>query len=117
MTVAALGVLASSLSAKPPFPPLNDPPTNTAIDGKVVWVDLFTADVTAATEFYTETFGWTSEEVKVGGIEYILMRNRGRPVAGLVYRPRVKGEDTEGLWVAYLSVKSISAAIATSSGQ
>jgi predicted enzyme related to lactoylglutathione lyase len=45
------------------------------------------------------------------------MRNHGRPVAGLVYRQRVKGENAEGLWVAYLSVESISKAIAKAKEQ
>ena len=103
-----LGAALPALRAESPFPPFNDPSTRNTIDGKVIWVDLFTADVKSATEFYTKTFGWTSEEIKIREVRYILMRNYGRPVAGLVNRQRVRGENAEGLWVAYLSVESIS---------
>lgn len=112
-----IGTLVSTLRAETPFPPFNNPSVQRTIEGKVIWIDLFTADVKAAAEFYTRTFGWTSEEIKIREVEYILMRNFGRPVAGLVHRRKVRGESAEGLWVAYLSVNSISKAIIASKGQ
>jgi predicted enzyme related to lactoylglutathione lyase len=113
----AIGFQGSILRADTTFPPFNDPSAEKTIDGKVIWADLFTADVKSATEFYTKTFGWTSEKIKIGDFKYTLMSNFGRPVAGLVHRPRVRGEDAEGLWVAFLSVESISEAIATAKGK
>lgn len=115
--ILAVGSMVSTLRAEPPFPPFNTPSVQKTIEGKVIWIDLFTADVKAATKFYTETFGWTSEEIKIREVEYILMRNFGRPVAGLVHRKKVRGENAEGLWVAYLSVNSISKVIIASKGQ
>lgn len=113
----AIGYQGSTLRAETPFPPFNSPSVQRTIEGKVIWIDLFTADVKAATNFYTETFGWTSEKIKTRKVEYILMRNFGRPVAGFVHRPRVRGEDAEGLWVAYLSVESVNKTITAAKGQ
>lgn len=96
------------------FPPLNPTPKGKgkSIDGKFIWVDLFTADLKVASDFYTRTFGWTAEKFTVREVDHILMRRQGMPVAGLVLRKRVRGEDASGLWVGYISVQSVSSALA-----
>ncbi len=105
-----LGTIISQANST--FPPLDPSGGGKMIEGKIIWVDMFTADVKAATKFYTSTFGWTAEELTLKKVTYILLRSNGTPVAGLIYRKRVRGEDASGLWVGYISVDSISRAVA-----
>lgn len=107
-----LAFCAAAQAADSVFPPLNPTGTGKSIDGKIIWVDLFTADVKTASNFYTRTFGWTAEKFSVREVDHVLLRNKGTPVAGLVHRKRVRGEDGNGLWVGYVSVSSVSKSLA-----
>lgn len=107
-----LALCTTAGAADSVFPPLNPKGNGKAIDGKFIWIDLFTADIKVASNFYTKTFGWTAEKFTVREVDHVLMRSRGIPVAGLVYRKRVRGEDASGLWVGYISVQSVSKALA-----
>ncbi|MDI1462343.1 VOC family protein [Catellatospora sp. KI3] len=71
--------------------------------GVPTWVDLSTTDLKAATEFYTDLFGWEAEvspEPETGG--YTTFRLDGRAVAGA--GPIEGGEHQPALWTTYVEV-------------
>ncbi len=45
------------------------------VPGALTWNQLATSDTSAAVEFYTELFGWTTEEVEAGDEPYWSFRN------------------------------------------
>lgn len=48
----------------------------------LVWNELHTTDVAAASAFYTAVFGWTAAEDPAGDHDYTVFSVAGRPVAG-----------------------------------
>ena len=125
MRLKAIAILyvvlfTGSLSANPStalmFPPLTEPATGQMQPGKFIWADLFSADVDASIAFYTNVFGWKVKETgaarvdKNGEIYYHLL-SKGKPVAGIVSRPTVKGETDKALWVGHISTQNVQAAV------
>ncbi len=91
-----LGLAAFPASAVD-LPPLNSPPTTDCFPGKFIWADLFTAAPAAAEKFYADLFGWTAVTIErkttKGPLQYIVLSNGDRPVAGIMMRPpRMKDE-------------------------
>jgi predicted enzyme related to lactoylglutathione lyase len=78
--------------------------------GKFAWVDLVTTDPDAAIKFYTETFGWTAQEVQGGRQRYTFLLNNGQPVAGVAYR-RADADRAGARWVGSIAVADIEAAV------
>jgi predicted enzyme related to lactoylglutathione lyase len=84
--------------------------------GKFDWVDLVTTDPDTAIKFYTETFGWTAQEVSGGRHRYTFLLNQGQPVAGVAYR---RADDSLGerparagaRWIGSIAVPDIEAAV------
>src|SRR5680860_1000468 len=72
--------------------------------GSVVWNELMTADVDAATAFYSRMFGWTSEVADVGAGPYTLFRNGGTMVGGMNKKP---DEMPVSAWTIYFEVTDI----------
>lgn len=84
--VALLGVIAPLSRAdtpEPSVPPINTPASTDYFTGKLVWANLYTADVAAATRFYTQLFGWTAESVPGRGPRMIFSLH-GRPIVARV---------------------------------
>ena len=92
------------------LPPINEPPTSDYQRGKLVWVDLFTADLPGARRFYGGLFGWTFAELGDGRGTYTVAYQAGLPVGGLVPRKPLQGEKRQARWVAYLSVADVEGA-------
>jgi len=88
------------------FPPLNNPATGTSHQGKLVWVDLFTGDPDTAATFYSKLFGWTVTSLDQKGRAYLVLRNAGRPVAGVVTRS-ASSRKRFSRWIPYISVEDI----------
>ena len=57
--------------------------TITYAPGRPNWVDLATADTSAASSFYGEVFGWTTEELGPEAGGYSLLRLHGKQIGGL----------------------------------
>jgi hypothetical protein len=116
LLVLLLGFAAFSASAVD-LPPLNSPPTTDCFPGKFIWADLFTADPAAAQEFYTGLFGWTAVTIErkttKGPLQYIVLSNGDRPVAGIMMRPPRMREELHARWVGYVSVPDVSRALTT----
>lgn len=84
--------------------------------GTPSWVDLGTSDVTEASRFYAELFGWTISEgpPEAGGYRMCMLDDQA--VAGLA--PQMNA-DTQPSWTTYVSVASadeIAAAIKEDGG-
>lgn len=77
--------------------------------GSMVWMDLLTGDVRAASSFYGDVFGWDFETSPDG--EYAYATLNGRPVASIVaYDDNVS--EAEGLWLPSISVTDVDQAVA-----
>jgi predicted enzyme related to lactoylglutathione lyase len=83
------------------------------LPGKVVWHDLLTEDPVAARRFYGELFGWTFEDIDLGGGQsYTVIRHRGRPIAGLVDARGINDDVNVSRWVPIVSVDNLQQAVA-----
>jgi predicted enzyme related to lactoylglutathione lyase len=87
--------------------------SHTPLVGKVVWNDLVTEDAAAARRFYGGVFGWTFQQTtSAGGLPYLLARQGGAYVAGIVQTaPRADGKPITR-WLPYFSVADVDASVA-----
>jgi len=112
----ALGVLAgSALVAACSSRSATTPPAGAASapgyhPGKFVWHDLVTPDPASSQRFYESLLGWEFESTTRSGRPYAVARVGGHPVAGIVVHPD-PGDDP-ALWLSYLSVPDVDAAVA-----
>jgi predicted enzyme related to lactoylglutathione lyase len=71
--------------------------------GAFSWLDLVTTDVEDAKRFYTKLFGWTTEEVPMGGMSYTVVKVGGEDVGGIMAMPpQAKGAPPH--WGVYVTV-------------
>ncbi len=77
--------------------------------GHVVWNELMTSDVDAATAFYTRMFDWSSQVADVGTGPYTLMMQSETPIAGIMAR---SAEMPVSSWGIYFEVADADAAAA-----
>jgi predicted enzyme related to lactoylglutathione lyase len=103
-------VAVSVRAAAPELPPLNDPPTNTRLPGKFVWVDLVTPDVDRAEAFYGKLFGWTFRKIGNGDSAYTLAFLGEEPMGGVVQLIAKPGERKQARWIGFISVPNVSEA-------
>src|SRR5262245_965528 len=76
-------------------------------NGRFVWHDLTTTDPAAAVRFYSELFGWTTKEEKIGeGNTYTMLFN-GKTGIGGITKPQ-HGEPAH--WLAYATTNDCDAA-------
>lgn len=79
-------------------------------DGRFVWHELMTSDVSKARAFYGELFGWTIKDVPMGPMTYhLICLPSGRDIGGLV--PTEASEGRPNAWVGYVKVDSTDAAV------
>lgn len=76
--------------------------------GAIVWMDLLTADVATASEFYSDVFGWRIVTSDSGDYAYATLN--GRPVASIVAYDEDIG-DAEGLWLPSIAVADVDRAV------
>ena len=87
------------------YGPISNSPSNQIRPGQVVWADLITSDVTAATEFYSKLFGW---EFKFNGDRsYAHAWLDGSPVAAIAAYDAGDDENAEGVWMISVSVRDV----------
>ncbi|MGE0435040.1 MAG: VOC family protein [Planctomycetota bacterium] len=79
--------------------------------GSIVWTEISTSDVAAATKFYTKVFGWKAKVMEQMGGYVILGESQTGP--GMM-----KSEGGPPMWVSYVDVKDVdkSASVVTSAG-
>ena len=76
--------------------------------GTFCWVELATSDSAAAKNFYSQLFGWESEDNPMGPDSfYTILRTSGKDVGGLFeLMPDMKAQGVPPNWLSYVSVTS-----------
>ena len=81
------------------------------LPGKIIWHDLLADAPDQTREFYGALFGWEFEPVP-GGVNYELIRHRGRLIGGMVDQNRLPKRDRDiSQWVVVMSVSDIDVAV------
>lgn len=76
--------------------------------GAFSWNELMTTDPAAAAKFYTELFGWETEDFPMGDMNYTVLKVDGKPVGGIMPTP----DECQGMppmWSIYLTTKDVDA--------
>ena len=77
--------------------------------GHLVWTELWTTDVEAASRFYTEVIGWERGDRGHPDGEYPLFESAGEPRAGLVL---IETDEIRTGWAPYIGVENLQATLA-----
>ncbi len=88
--------------------PVASPPTGVHHQGKFVWHDLLTDDVTAAKDFYGNLFGWSFKEQG----NYTVVLNNNQAIGGIVNVQPKDSKEHAARWLASLSVPDVDQAAA-----
>jgi len=75
------------------------------------WNELMTRDSDASSKFYTALFGWTSEDMDMGGFTYTMFKTGGRAVGGMIVLPP-EAESMPVMWMGYVTVQNLEASVA-----
>lgn len=78
------------------------------IPGAFSWCELITKDVTAAREFYSKLFGWTTEEMGVGDMAYTVVKAGGKAMGGIMVIP-AECKTERPAWGTYVTVDDVDA--------
>jgi len=79
--------------------PLSDVP------GHPIWVELYTSDPEAASQFYARLFGWTTEDAGPDYGGYLTFQHAGGPIAGCMVNDATTGGVNS--WSVYLETNSV----------
>ena len=79
--------------------------------GIFCWHELMTKDTEGSTKFYSELFGWTHEDMDMGGFNYRFFKSGERSVGGMVEITPEMG-DCPPHWLSYVTVEDITASTA-----
>jgi predicted enzyme related to lactoylglutathione lyase len=81
---------------------------NSYTPGTFSWADLSTTDQEAAKRFYTELFGWQTEDMPAGdGMTYTMCTLEGKPVAAIAPQPEQQRDaGAPPAWNSYITVES-----------
>ena len=75
--------------------------------GAMCWNELMTPDTAAAGQFYKATFGWSAEEMEMGGGDkYTIFKAGDQQVGGMMARP-ARLKDVPPHWLTYFAVTSV----------
>ena len=80
--------------------------------GAFSWFELMTSDVQAAKKFYSELFGWTTQEMPMQGEVYTVVEVDGEGVGGIMSLPPTP-EGMPPAWGIYITVKNIDETVKT----
>ena len=86
-----------------------DDSTTAAAPGRVIWTELLTNDVAAATEFYRRVVGFDARTIERRGGEYTLLGHNGIDRVGLLSNPI---PDWTPIWLTCFGVKDAAASAA-----
>ncbi len=98
------------------LPAVTQTPSNTQLEGKIIWHDLISDKPLETIEFYHKLFGWEFENLNVAGglfgeINYTLIRHNGKIIGGLIDQTKLKTSADISQWVVLMSVKNINKAV------
>ena len=82
--------------------------------GVISWNELMTSDARSACVFYTELFGWDSEEMSMEeGMHYTVFKSGDRQVGGMMTLPPEAAEmGAPPHWGSYVTVDDVDAVAA-----
>lgn len=79
--------------------------------GTIPWSEITTNDKAGCVAFYSELFGWSTEDMEMpGGNTYTMFKQGDRPVAGCVVPPGDPAPPP--MWMTYINVEDVSASVA-----
>lgn len=79
--------------------------------GIVGWNEVITSDLAGSVAFYTELFGWTTEEMPLpDGNVYTMFKNGDRVVGGCVAPS--EGSAVQPMWMTYINVEDLDSSVA-----
>lgn len=81
--------------------------------GAFSWCDLMTADVDAAKRFYTQLFGWDTEEMTETGMPYTVVKAGGKGIGGISAMPKDAAKGAPPMWGIYVTVDDVDATAQT----
>lgn len=105
MLLLAFMVMAGCKSTKIILPTVSENAANIQLQGKFVWFDLYTTDMTSASNFYDALFGWDFERTNDLQPQVKTIFHRGKPIGNMFGRDAEPG-DSE--WISSLSVPEVS---------
>jgi predicted enzyme related to lactoylglutathione lyase len=80
--------------------------------GNFCWVEIGTTDASKAKAFYSNLFGWETEDVPAGPGMYTLLKKQGKQVGGLwEYGPEQRAQNMPPHWLSYVAVESADEAV------
>jgi predicted enzyme related to lactoylglutathione lyase len=91
----------AAVKSKPAAPDVRN------LQGAFGWVELVTADVDKALNYYTQVLGWTAKPMNIGDMKYTVINASGRDVGGI--RKPSPDEPPGTRWDVYITVKDIAA--------
>ncbi|MFQ5560076.1 MAG: VOC family protein [Nitrospinota bacterium] len=74
--------------------------------GAFGWYELMTTDHEAAVQFYTDLFGWETEDYPMEGMKYTVLKVNGEQVGGIMPQPP-ECKDMPSCWGAYVTVDDV----------
>jgi predicted enzyme related to lactoylglutathione lyase len=110
LSFAWLCGVPAAQSATFELPALNSPPSTEHHVGKIVWADLVTPSLPAATNFYGGLFGWTFQTIRAGDTDYAVVLNHGQPIGGIVGKPLPSADQRQSAWLTFIAVADVDAA-------
>jgi len=81
------------------------------VQGQLIWADLYSADVKASIEFYTNTFNWTVKKLGEPSSSYHIFYQNGLAVAGLLDRSAKREKTSQALWIGSIYTKNVAQVI------
>jgi predicted enzyme related to lactoylglutathione lyase len=81
------------------------------VPGALGWNELATSDVARARKFYSELFGWTTEDHDMGDFVYTMFKQGETLVAGLMAQPP-EHAGVPSAWTVYFQVADADATVA-----
>lgn len=78
--------------------------------GTLPWTELITPNKDASVSFYSQLFGWTTEDMELpDGCVYTMFKVGDRPVAGCCVPPAES--EAPPMWLSYVNVEDIDASV------
>ena len=75
--------------------------------GAFSWCELMTTDVEAAKAFYSELFGWRTEDMTMPEMRYTVVKAADEGVGGIMRMPQQAPEGMPPMWGAYVTVDNV----------
>lgn len=96
--------LTGCLSQKIVVPTISDSAAQISLPGKFIWFDLFTTDMTSASNFYDALFGWDFERTNEFNPAVKTIFYRDKPIGNMIGRDAEAGNSQ---WLSYMSVPEV----------